>query len=163
MRILLKIFVISFFAMNTFAQKPFVSTTKSIAFRLKPNEDLKQELQHFIDKNDISAACILTCVGSLTSVNIRYANQEKYEMLKGHFEIVSLVGVFSKNGSHIHISVSDSTGKTIGGHLGDNSHIYTTAEIVLGIMPDFDFVRETDPTFGYKELMVRPRKVKKKN
>jgi uncharacterized protein len=148
--------------MNTFAQKPLVSTTKSYAFRLKPNEDLKQELQNFINKNDISAACILTCVGSLTQVNIRYANQEKYEILKGHFEIVSLVGVLSKNGSHIHISVSDSTDRTIGGHLGDDSHIYTTAEIVLGLMPDYDFVRETDPTFGYKELMVRPRKGKQK-
>lgn len=144
--------------MNAFAQKPISSSTKSYAFRLKPNEDLKQELQRFIEKNEISAACVLTCVGSLTSVNIRYANQEKYEMLKGHFEIVSLVGVLSKNGSHIHISVSDSTGKTIGGHLGDDSRIYTTAEIVLGVMPDYDFVRETDPTFGYKELMVRPRK-----
>jgi predicted DNA-binding protein with PD1-like motif len=147
--------------MNTFAQKPLVSTTKSYAFRLKPNEDLKQELQRFIDKNDISAACILTCVGSLNQVNIRYANQEKHEMLKGHFEIVSLVGVLSKNGSHIHISVSDSTGRTIGGHLGDDSKVYTTAEIVLGLMPDYDFVRETDPTFGYKELMVRPGKSKK--
>jgi predicted DNA-binding protein with PD1-like motif len=146
--------------MNTFAQNPLASSTKSYAFRLKPNEDLKQELQRFIDKNDISAACVLTCVGSLTSVNIRYANQEKYEMLKGHFEIVSLVGILSKNGSHIHISVSDSTGRTIGGHLGDDSKIYTTAEIVLGVMPEFDFMREIDPTFGYKELMVRPQKIK---
>lgn len=158
----IKTLILSLLVMNVFAQNPLASSTKSYAFRLKPNEDLKQELQSFIDKNDISAACVLTCVGSLTQVNIRYANQEKYELLKGHFEIVSLVGVLSKNGSHIHISVSDSTGRTIGGHLGDNSLIYTTAEIVLGIMPDYDFVRETDPTFGYKELVVRPRKSKKK-
>lgn len=146
--------------MQTNAQQLLTSVTKSCAFRLRPNQDLKKELQRFIDEKQLSAACVLTCVGSLTSVNIRYANQEKYEILKGHFEIVSLVGVLSKNGSHIHISVSDSTGKTIGGHLGDESLIYTTAEIVLGIMPDYDFVRESDPTFGYKELVVRRRKKK---
>jgi len=160
MKFFFKVLIISLFAMQTNAQQLSTSVTQSYAFRLRPNQDLKKELQRFIDEKQISAACVLTCVGSLTSVNIRYANQEKYELLKGHFEIVSLVGVLSKNGSHIHISVSDSTGKTIGGHLGDESLIYTTAEIVLGIMPDYDFVREPDPTFGYKELVVRRRKKK---
>lgn len=160
MKFFFKVLIISLFAMQTNAQQLSTSVTQSYAFRLRPNQDLKKELQRFIDEKQLSAACVLTCVGSLTSVNIRYANQEKYEMLKGHFEIVSLVGVLSKNGSHIHISVSDSTGKTIGGHLGDESLIYTTAEIVLGIMPDYDFVRELDPTFGYKELVVRRRKKK---
>jgi predicted DNA-binding protein with PD1-like motif len=144
--------------MQVNAQNLLTSATQSYAFRLRPNQDLKKELQRFIDEKHISAASIITCVGSLTTVNIRFANQEKYEMLKGHFEIVSLVGILSKNGSHIHISVSDSTGKTIGGHLGDESLIYTTAEIVLGIMPNYDFVREPDPTFGYKELVVYPKK-----
>lgn len=49
-------------------------------------------------------------------------------------------------------------GKTIDEHLGYDSRIYTTAEIVLGIMPNYDFVRETHPTFGYKELIVHPQK-----
>ncbi len=57
--------------------------------------------------------------------------------------------------------VIHSTGKTIGRHLGDGSLIYITAEIVLGFMSDYDFIRETDPTFGYKELIVFPRKGKK--
>lgn len=160
MKYFFKFLIISLFAMSTNAQQLSTSVSQSYAFRLRPNQDLKKELQRFIDEKQISAACVLTCVGSLTAVNIRYANQEKYELLKGHFEIVSLVGVLSKNGSHIHISVSDSTGKTIGGHLGDESLIYTTAEIVLGIMPDYDFVREPDPAFGYKELVVRRRKKK---
>ncbi len=160
MKFFFKVLIISLFAMQTNAQQLSTSVTQSYAFRLRPNQDLKKELQRFIDERQLSAACVLTCVGSLTSVNIRYANQEKYEILKGHFEIVSLVGVLSKNGSHIHISVSDSTGRTIGGHLGDESLIYTTAEIVLGIMPDYDFVREPDPAFGYKELVVRRRKKK---
>jgi uncharacterized protein len=160
MKFFFKILIFSLLVMPAFAQLPLTSVNITYAFRLRPNQDLKKELQRFVDEKQISAACVLTCVGSLTSVNIRYANQENYQMLNGHFEIVSLVGILSKNGSHIHISVSDSTGRTIGGHLGDDSHIYTTAEIVLGVMPDYDFVREPDPTFGYKELVVKPKKKK---
>jgi predicted DNA-binding protein with PD1-like motif len=62
----------------------------------------------------------------------------------------------STEGSHLHISLSDSTGTTIGGHLVDGCHVYTTAEIVLGIMPDYRFAREQDSASGYKELTVYP-------
>lgn len=58
-----------------------------------------------------------TCVGSLTNNTIRFANQSEGSKDDGHFEIVSLIGSVSVNGSHLHISISDSTGKTIGGHL----------------------------------------------
>lgn len=73
-------------------------------------------------------------------------------------EIVSLVGLLSKEGSHVHISLSDSTGTTIGGHLVEGCEIYTTAEIIIGIMPDYRFARELDPASGYQELKVYPYK-----
>ena len=69
-------------------------------------------------------------------------------------EIVSLVGVMATEGSHLHISLSDSIGTTLGGHLVDGNEIYTTAEIVLGIMPHYRFAREHDLASGYKELKV---------
>ena len=97
-------------------------------------------------------------MGSLTDVSLRLANQENATQYHGHFEIVSLVGTVSKSGgAHLHLSVSDSTGRTIGGHLLDGCRVYTTAELVLGALPDLQFSRETDPTFGYKELVVKPR------
>ena len=99
---------------------------------------------------------MLTCVGSLTVTTLRLANQEGPSVYKGHFEIVSLVGTLSVNGSHLHLAVSDSTGRTIGGHLLDGCRVYTTAEIVLGELPEVEYRRETDPAFGYKELVVYP-------
>ena len=99
---------------------------------------------------------MITCVGSLTVATLRLANQEGPSVYKGHFEIVSLVGTLSTNGSHLHIAVSDSTGRTIGGHLLDGCRVYTTAEIVLGELPQLEFRREKDDTFGYQELVVRP-------
>lgn len=128
---------------------------KAVALRLTPGQDLKKEIDRFIDQNHITAACILTCVGSLTRANLRYANQEASRVLSGHFEIVSLTGVLSTSGSHCHICISDGSGKTFGAHLMDGSTVYTTAEIVIGILPGLEFLRTHDPETGYPELEIR--------
>jgi uncharacterized protein len=132
----------------------YYSEVRAVTIRLKPGEDLKQSVDSFISKNNIAAACLLSCVGSLCEASIRYADQKDVTHLKGKFEIVSLVGILSNSGSHIHISVSDETGKTIGGHLKEGAIIYTTAEIVIAILPDVKYLREIDDTYGYKELRV---------
>lgn len=126
-------------------------------FRLKPHEDLKKSIVAFAKTNNIKAGIILTCVGSLEQFNIRFANQETGLKNQGHFEIVSLVGTFSDSASHIHISVSDPSGKTIGGHLLDENLIHTTAEIAIAELTDLIFLRETDSAYGYKELFISPK------
>jgi predicted DNA-binding protein with PD1-like motif len=125
------------------------------AFRLKPGQDLKQSIDSFVKVNQMHAGWIATCVGSLTEYNIRFANQEKGYSDKGHFEIVSLVGTVSVNGSHIHLCIADSTGKTIGGHLLDGCKIYTTAEIVITESKEFIFTREKDGSTPWEELQVQ--------
>ena len=132
------------------------SPLKTYALRLRPGDDLRQQLNAFVQANGLKAGTMLTCVGSLTHVSLRLANQEGATTYHGHFEIVSLVGTLSTQGSHLHLAVSDSTGRTIGGHLLDGCRVYTTAEIVLGELPALAFSRETDATFGYKELVVQP-------
>ncbi|MFT5701807.1 MAG: putative DNA-binding protein with PD1-like motif [Desulforhopalus sp.] len=72
----------------------------TLPFRLHPGQDLKIELDRLVDTHEIDAACILTCVGSLTTAVLRFANQETSEKLDGYFEIVSLTGVLSRHGSH---------------------------------------------------------------
>uniref|UniRef100_A0A7S2A1K6 PPC domain-containing protein n=1 Tax=Trieres chinensis TaxID=1514140 RepID=A0A7S2A1K6_TRICV len=69
------------------------------------------------------------------------------------FEIVSLVGTFSRDGGrHLHISLSDSTGRTIGGHLIDGA-VFTTVEVVVGAIAGVEFRRAMDKETGYRELM----------
>lgn len=124
------------------------------AIRLKPGEDLKKAIQSFVAQNKCTAAWISTCVGSLTNYNIRFANQQEGSNAVGHFEIVNLTGTLSTNGCHMHISISDSTGKTIGGHLLEGCTIYTTAEIVIQATDDFVFKREKDGTTPWEELQI---------
>ena len=97
---------------------------KIIAFRLRPGDDLKNEIQHHAQENKIAAGWILTCVGSLRKANLRYANQENASALDSFFEIVSLTGTVSVNGCHLHISIGDGRGATIGGHVMDGNIVY---------------------------------------
>jgi hypothetical protein len=130
---------------------------KIIAIRLKPDEDLKESLKTFVKQNNIQAGFILTAVGSLKQATLRFASQDNYQVFDERFEIVSLVGTLSTHGIHLHISLSDKNGETLGGHLVEGCIIYTTAEIVIGTSEDFIFLRTVDETTGYKELEIKPK------
>ena len=103
-------------------------------------------------------------MGSLQDVTIRLANASRFseekddgtnciKRYKQRFEIVSLTGTLSRDGVHIHISLSDADGNVIGGHLIDGV-VFTTCEVVLGSALGVDFVREVDQDTGYTELVV---------
>ena len=133
-------------------------TMKTYAIRLKPGQDLRKEIEAFVKKEQIEAGWIMSCAGSLTQKNIRYANQPEGKMEQGHFEIVSLTGTLSINGCHLHISTSDSLGNTTGGHLLENNIVYTTAEIIIGASSEMIFKREKDGTTPWEELQIITRK-----
>ncbi len=124
------------------------------AFRLKPGADIRKEIEMFAKKENINAGWMVTCAGSLTQAHIRFANMQEGKKLNGHFEILSLTGTISKNGCHLHISISDSLGNTTGGHLLPESIIYTTAEIVIGENKKMIFTREKDGTTEWEELQI---------
>ena len=126
-------------------------------FRLRPGEDLLASLEAFMAGKGIQAGCVLTCVGSLTQSVIRLADRDLHSQFEGKFEIVSLTGTLSVNGSHLHILISDRNGRTLGGHLVPGSRVYTTSEIVLAAFPELVYRREPCEQSGYDELVVSPR------
>lgn len=127
---------------------------QSHALRLLPGLDLRASIQKYVTEHKIKAGWIITCAGSLTDYNIRFANASEGTKGSGHFEIVSLTGTLSQNGSHIHISISDSTGKTIGGHLLEGCKVYTTAEIILNESSKYLFTRQKDGSTPWEELHI---------
>jgi predicted DNA-binding protein with PD1-like motif len=127
---------------------------RNYTFRLKSEYDLFDSIEAFAREKNIEAGCILSGVGSLTHVTLRLANREYFSEYDGFFEIVSITGTVSVYGSHLHISISDGDGKTIGGHLVSGSKIYTTAEIVIAVFEDVVYKREFAEDSGYDELVV---------
>lgn len=138
--------------------RSFSSTTKVHVLRLKPHDDLRLALEDYTRAHHLRAGFIVTAVGSLESAKLRLANQKQPTSFAGKFEIVSLVGTLSPDGPHLHISLSDDTGKTIGGHLVEGCPIYTTAEIVIGEAEDLRFSRPLDQQTGFNELMIQQGK-----
>jgi predicted DNA-binding protein with PD1-like motif len=66
-----------------------------------------------------------------------------------------MTGTLSASGVHLHMSLSDSNGRAIGGHVTDGCIVYTTAEIVIVDLVDLEFRRAHDPKTGYRELTIR--------
>jgi predicted DNA-binding protein with PD1-like motif len=131
---------------------------ENYTFRLTPGQDLFESIDAIVKERKIEAGCVLSSVGSLTHVTLRFANQDLYSDHDGYFEIVSLTGTVSIYGSHLHISVSDGEGKTMGGHLVPGCKIYTTAEIVLAVFKNEVYKRELlENDSGYEELVVYKR------
>lgn len=130
---------------------------KLLSIRLKPGQDLKQELKNFVLDQQIQAGLILTAIGSLQKATIRYANQPNSSVLTEKFEILSLNGTLSMHGMHLHIVLGDRAGQVIGGHLTDGCIIYTTAEIVIGKILSQTFLRTLDQKTGFLELEIKER------
>lgn len=128
-------------------------------FRLKPDQDLREGIEHYVQQYNIQAGFIITCVAGVKKVTLRMAGAEPESQdvrtFEGPFEVDGLVGTVSVNGCHLHIAVSDKEGRAFGGHLKENSPVYPTAEIVLGEDTEKIYCREMDEGTGFKELIIR--------
>ena len=101
------------------------------------------------------AAFVLAGIGSLSRARLRLAGRELPEDLDGDLEILTLAGSVSPAGAHLHMSVSDATGRVLGGHVSHGSVVRTTAEVLLVVLSNWSFAREPDPATGFPELVIR--------
>ena len=128
------------------------------AFRLIYGMDLRQGIEEYCQANNVSAAAIVTVVGCVYRARMRLADGETIREYDDRYEIVSLTGTVSPDGSHLHISLADEEGKVIGGHMCYGCLINTAAEVVLvSLDEEYQFSREFDDSTGYDELVIRSR------
>jgi predicted DNA-binding protein with PD1-like motif len=130
---------------------------KVVPLRLKPGDDLRLSLESWMAQQREQAGCVISAVGSLSAAQLRLAGQPESTTISGDLEILSLSGTLSPNGAHLHIAVVGCSGAVIGGHLGAGSLVRTTAELVVGLLPEWRFSRELDPATGYRELEITPQ------
>lgn len=124
--------------------------------RLLPGMDLRDEVEAWAKAHNISAACVLSAVGSLSIASIRFAGTSRPWNEGRDWEVISLQGTVSSTGVHLHLSVADDQGKTFGGHLVKGCTIRTTMELCLMELNDCTFSRTQDPTTGFSELTIIP-------
>jgi uncharacterized protein len=129
--------------------------------RLSPGDDLRASLERAFaglsKEHGISAACIVSAVGSLSNAMLRYADKPGGTETDGPLELLMLSGTLSADGAHLHGSVADAQGAVKGGHIMHGCVVRTTAEVVIALLPGWEFRRELDAATGFKELAARPQ------
>ena len=130
---------------------------QTFPIRLTPGQDLRQALEAAVRSQGCRAAFVLSGIGSLTDARLRFAGAERPQRLAGDTEILSLAGTVAINGSHLHMALSTATGQVVGGHVAPGCIVRTTAEVLLALLPEWEFAREPDALTGYDELVVRER------
>jgi predicted DNA-binding protein with PD1-like motif len=128
---------------------------KVVPLRLQPGADLRGALDAWMGEQEAQAGCLISTVGSLSVAQLRLAGAREATLIRGEMEILSLSGTLSRDGAHLHIAVANSSGSVIGGHLCSGSLVRTTAELVIGLLPEWRFRRELDPATGYAELEIK--------
>jgi predicted DNA-binding protein with PD1-like motif len=127
----------------------------ALPVRIGVGEDLRAALAALPALHGVDAAFVLQGIGSLSVAQIRYAGRPDCAELRGDLEILTLGGSLGPDGVHLHISVADAQGRVTGGHMGPGCIVRTTAEVLVGLLPEVRFSREEDPATGFKELVVR--------
>ena len=131
---------------------------KQITKRLQSGQDVREEIEKLVQQENIKAGVILSLVGSLDKVSLRYAGRkgaDSFDQAIASYEIVSATGTLSSDGCHIHIAVSDERGQTKGGHLVKGCRIRTTTELVVLVFEDVEYKRLLDKKTGFDELEVQ--------
>ena len=127
-----------------------------VPLRLMPGDDLRQGLELWIREQREQAGWLISGIGSLSVVQLRLAGQQVTTTIRGDLEIISMAGSLSTDGVHLHLAIADHNGAVIGGHLCHGSKVRTTAELMLGLLDSYQFLRKPDAATGYAELVVVP-------
>lgn len=137
-----------------------MQSMKTLPIRLTPGQDLRAALEAAVLTQNCRAAFVLSCIGSLSTAGIRLARAAQPTRLTESMEILTLSGTMAvdddgKTTSHMHMAISTATGQVLGGHVAPGCIVLTTAEVLLALLPDWQFTREPDAATGYDELVIR--------
>jgi predicted DNA-binding protein with PD1-like motif len=122
------------------------------ALRLRPGDDLRAALEA-----TGLTGFVVAGIGSLVQAQLRFAGETGPTCVEGPLEILTLSGSLTLDGAHLHISVSDASGRVLGGHVCAGCEVRTTAELLIAPLPAGSLSREFDDATGYAELSVKPR------
>lgn len=141
------------------------TTGKTIAARIMPDSNLVEEIIAICEENQLEAAYIPTCIGSLKQGRFVYAipdDSTYFKMrysdpfdLEGPIEFLGAQGIVAKgeNGEylvHLHATLSDADMRVYGGHVVETGNIVlATVDLVLNEIKDINLARKYHKESGF--------------
>jgi predicted DNA-binding protein with PD1-like motif len=113
--------------------------TRVVIVRLKYGTDILEGLNEAIQKEKIKNAVILNGVGSLTRYHFHVVNNFSFPTTHAFVkkdapvDLLNVSGYVIDGRVHAHITVSDDK-EAVGGHLEDDTRVFTFAIITLGVL-----------------------------
>ena len=127
-------------------------------FRVKPGQELLNEIAHYCQEREIFSGVVIGIIGSVENAQLNFLKvlPGKYDSVdyRGPLEIVCAQGSIALKDDtiiiHIHIQLS---GQDIcsGGHLAQAT-VFSTAEVTIGAL-DYQLRRQADSYTGLNELL----------
>ncbi|MDR7271804.1 putative DNA-binding protein with PD1-like motif [Pelomonas saccharophila] len=117
--------------------------------RLNPGDDLRGALEALARTGFVVAG-----IGSLSHAQLRFAGEPQSTRIEGPLEILTLSGSLTPAGAHLHASLSDASGRVLGGHVCAGCEVRTTAELLVAPLPPGSLTRTFDAATGFAELVI---------
>jgi predicted DNA-binding protein with PD1-like motif len=141
-----------------------------IVGRLHPGTDLIGGLEAACDEHGVRFASVLACYGSLSAARFKFLQippgeerprlvphrvDERVEFMGGQGLVCETPD--GRRETHLHGSISDSTGAVTGGHFEPGANpVYNNMDIVLQELLDVRLIRAYDAATDTIEMRVEP-------
>ena len=108
-----------------------------IRLRLDRDELLLESIQDTIKKHKIEDGAVLTAAGTLqvctfhAVANMAAKPEDKMMTRQGPLEILSLSGIIAGGEPHLHMTLGNNQGQTMGGHIEPGCKVLYRAEITI--------------------------------
>jgi predicted DNA-binding protein with PD1-like motif len=131
---------------NTDMPCPAVHTTEGdfdrvVVVRLKSGTDVLEGLKEAVKKEKIKNAVILSGIGSVTQYhfhvvsNTSFPTTNTFVKKDAPADLLNMNGYIFDGRVHAHLTISNDK-EAIGGHLEDDTRVFTFAIITLGVLDD---------------------------
>jgi len=110
-----------------------------IVLSLGPGDLLLESIEAVAKEAHIHTGAIVSGLGSLQRA--LFHTLGNHQELDEPLEIIGLTGAIANYEPHIHLTLSDRSGKFYGGHLKGGCLIATVAEIAILRLPDLQLIR----------------------
>ena len=104
-----------------------------LPLKLAPGSDLRLSLEELAQRDGISGF-VLGVVGNLTKASFQCPGQAEPTVLEGDLEVITLNGTFSREGVHLHLSLSDGACQVWGGHLEPGTIVQKGVDLLIGVL-----------------------------
>jgi uncharacterized protein len=113
--------------------------TRVVIVRLKSGTDVLDGLKEAVQKENIKNAVILTGIGSLTRYHFHVVDNSSFPTTQtfvkrdAPVDLLNVSGYVFDGRVHAHITVSNDK-EAVGGHLEDDTRVFTFAIITMGVL-----------------------------